>query len=104
VARREREEAEAAARDVTFADYADRWLERIATEPGKGGRLRKPATVMMYRGWVTNDLREPLGDILVREIDTAVVRDARARRDPVAAAARRGPQRHRGATRSTCSS
>ncbi|OCI30098.1 hypothetical protein [Oerskovia enterophila] len=39
------------------------------------GRLRKPATVMMYRGRVTNYLREPLGDTLVREIDTAVVRD-----------------------------
>ncbi|GII98217.1 hypothetical protein Slu03_05950 [Sediminihabitans luteus] len=75
VARCEREAAEAAARDVTFADYAERWLERIASEPGKGGRLRKPATVMMYRGRVNNYLRGPLGDTLVREVDTAVVRD-----------------------------
>ncbi|WP_418276399.1 tyrosine-type recombinase/integrase [Isoptericola jiangsuensis] len=73
-ARREREEAEAAARDITFAEYADRWLERIATEPGKGSKMRKPATVMMYRGRVNNYLRERLGDTLVREIDTDVVR------------------------------
>jgi len=72
--RREREEAAAAARDITFADYADRWLERIASEPGKGSKMRKPATVMMYRGRVNNYLRERLGDILVREINTAVVR------------------------------
>lgn len=74
-ARRRRDEAEAAAiRDVTFREYAEQWLERIRTEPGKGGRMRKPGTVLMYRGRIINYLIEPLGDRMVREIDTDVVR------------------------------
>lgn len=53
----------AAARDVTFREYAERWLERIATEPGKGGKLRRPGTVLAYRGRVRNYLMAPLGDM-----------------------------------------
>ena len=73
--RRRRAAAEAAAaRDVTFREYAERWLERIATEPGKGGKLRRPGTVLAYRGRVRNYLMAPLGDVKVREIDTERVR------------------------------
>lgn len=73
--RRRRAAAEvAAARDVTFREYAERWLERIATEPGKGGKLRRPGTVLAYRGRVRNYLLAPLGDMKVREIDTERVR------------------------------
>jgi integrase len=74
-ARRREQEAEAAAlRDITFREYVERWLERIESEPGRGGRMRKPGTVMMYRGRVVNYLLEPLGDTKVRDIDTEVVR------------------------------
>ena len=49
--RRRRAAADAAAaQDVTFREYAERWLARIATEPGKGGKLRRPGTVIAYRG------------------------------------------------------
>jgi hypothetical protein len=73
--RRRRAAAEAAAaRDVTFREYAERWLERIATEPGKGGKLRRPGTVIAYRGRVRNYLMAQLGDVKVREIDTQRVR------------------------------
>ena len=74
VRRREAEAAEAARRDVTFREYALAWLERVQHEPGKGGRPRRPGTVMVYRGRVHNYLLEPLGDVRVRDIDTAVVR------------------------------
>ncbi|MFP3715149.1 tyrosine-type recombinase/integrase [Puerhibacterium sp. TATVAM-FAB25] len=75
IARRCQEEAKVAAlRDVTFREYVERWLERIESEPGKGGRMRKPGTVLMYRGRVVNYLLEPLGDTRVRDIDTEVVR------------------------------
>lgn len=68
--RRRRAEVEAAAvRDVTFREYAEQWLERIEHEPGRNGRPRRPATVMNYRGRVRNYLMEPLGDVLVRDID-----------------------------------
>lgn len=74
-ARRRRAAAEAAAaRDVTFREYAERWLEHIATEPGKGGKLRRPGTALAYRGRVRNYLMTPLGDVKVREIDTERVR------------------------------
>jgi hypothetical protein len=60
--RRRRVAAEAAAaRDVTFREYTERWLERMATEPGKGGKLRRPGTVIAYRGRVRNYLMAPLG-------------------------------------------
>ncbi|WP_448072490.1 tyrosine-type recombinase/integrase [Georgenia yuyongxinii] len=75
-ARRQREEAEAAAiRDVTFREYAVQWLERAEREPGKGGRMRKPGTLMMYRGRVKNYLLEPLGDVKVRDIDAERLRN-----------------------------
>ncbi|GAB4083436.1 site-specific integrase [Myceligenerans cantabricum] len=73
--RRRRAEAEAAAlRDVTFRNYAEQWLQRIAHEPGKGGRRRRSGTVTSYRGRINNYLLEPLGDVKVRDIDTARVR------------------------------
>ncbi|MCF4121740.1 tyrosine-type recombinase/integrase [Antribacter sp. KLBMP9083] len=73
-ARRRRAEAESAAiRDVTFREYAEQWLVRIAHEPGKGGKPRRPATVLAYRGRVNNYLMEPLGDVRVRDIDTTRV-------------------------------
>jgi integrase len=74
VRRRRAAEEAAAARDVTFREYAERWLERIASEPGKGGKLRRPGTVLAYRGRVRNYLMAPLGDVKVREIDTGRVR------------------------------
>ncbi|MFH5823606.1 hypothetical protein [Georgenia sp. AZ-5] len=75
-ARRRRDEAEAAAmRDVTFREYSEQWLERVASEPGKGGRMRTPGTVMMYKGRVKSYLLEPLGDVKVRDIDAERVRD-----------------------------
>jgi hypothetical protein len=74
-ARRRRAEAEAAQlRDITFREYAERWLEGIQREPGKGGKPRRPGTVIGYRGRVNNYLLEPLGDLKVRDIDTEVVR------------------------------
>lgn len=76
--RREAEAAEAARRDVTFREYALAWLDRVQHEPGKGGRPRRPGTVMVYRGRVHNYLLEPLGDVRVRDIDTAVVRELTA--------------------------
>jgi integrase len=73
-ARRRRAEAEAAQlRDITFREYAERWLERIEREPGKGGKPRRPGTVIAYRGRVKNYLIQPLGDLRVRDIDTEVV-------------------------------
>ncbi|MEU2200570.1 site-specific integrase [Isoptericola sp. NPDC019482] len=72
--RREAEAAEAARRDVTFREYALAWLDRVQHEPGKGGRTRRPGTVMVYRGRVRNHLLGPLGDMRVRDIDSAVVR------------------------------
>lgn len=74
VRRREAEAAAAARRDITFREYALAWLERIQHEPGKGGRPRRPGTVMLYRGRVRNYLLEPLGDLRVRDVDTDVVR------------------------------
>lgn len=74
VRRREEEAAAAARRDITFREYALAWLERVQHEPGKGGRPRRPGTVMVYRGRVHNYLLEPLGDLRVRDIDTGVVR------------------------------
>lgn len=95
VRRRRAEAAAAAARDTTFREYAERWLERIRTEPGKGGRMRKPGTVLMYRGRITNYLIEPLGDRKVREIDTDVVRALT--RDLVAMPSRLRPEaKHNG--------
>ena len=76
--RREAEAAEAARRDVTFREYALAWLDRVQHEPGKGGRPRRPGTVMVYRGRVHNYLLEPLGDVRVRDIDTAVARELTA--------------------------
>lgn len=68
--RRRVEEASAALRDVTFREYAERWLERIEREPcKKTGRPRRPATVMSYRGRVHNHLMGILGDVRVRDID-----------------------------------
>ena len=74
VRRRRAAVEEEAARDITFREYVERWLERIASEPGKGGKLRRPGTVIAYRGRVHNYLMTPLGDVKVREIDTERVR------------------------------
>lgn len=77
--RRRAQAAEAELRQtITFAEYAERWLQRIQTEPGKGGRMRKPGTVMMYRGRVANYLLAPLGELPLRKIDTDVVRSLTA--------------------------
>ncbi|ACZ31367.1 integrase family protein [Xylanimonas cellulosilytica DSM 15894] len=74
VERRALEAEQAARRDITFEQFADQWLETIKAEPGKGGRRRKPGTVLAYKGRIHNYLVGPLGDLKVREIDTDVVR------------------------------
>lgn len=68
-ARRRREAAAEKTRSIGFAEYADRWIAMMRTEPQKNGKHRAIGTVRSYKGKVDGYLVPEFGDLPVREID-----------------------------------
>lgn len=81
--RRRFEDEEAKARVIGFADYAERWLEMIRTEPNRSGKRRAVGTVRAYKSKVTGYLIPEFGDTPIREIDKARIRQMTLRLDQI---------------------
>lgn len=84
LAARRRAEARAAhAVSIGFAEYAERWLERVRVEPNRSGRTRTRATIRSYRGKISGHLVPEFGDTPVRRIDEPRIRVMAARLDQI---------------------
>ncbi|MCH3973572.1 tyrosine-type recombinase/integrase [Bifidobacterium tibiigranuli] len=77
-------EAEAdKARSIGFAEYAERWIEMIRTQPGRGGKRRAAGTVVSYKGKIAGYLVPEFGDTPVRDIDVPRIRQMTERLDAI---------------------
>jgi integrase len=98
-AARRRAEADAeAAKSITFAEYAERWLRKVREEPNRSGKMRAPGTVRDYTGKVDGYLVPEFGDTPVREIDAERIRAMAARLDKIPSVLNRNAK-HNGITR-----
>src|SRR5690606_37537193 len=83
-AARLRAEAEAEqARSIGFAEYANRWIELIRTQPNRSGKKRALGTVRSYKSKVDGYLIPEFGDTPVRAIDEARIRVMSDRLDTI---------------------
>jgi len=83
-AARLRAEAEAEqARSIGFAEYANRWIELIRTQPNRSGKKRALGTVRSYKSKVDGYLIPEFGDTPVRAIDEARIRVMTNRLDTI---------------------
>ncbi len=83
-AARLRAEAEAEqARLIGFAEYANRWIEQIRTQPNRSGKKRALGTVRSYKSKVDGYLIPEFGDTPVRAIDEARIRVMTDRLDAI---------------------
>ncbi|WP_454859717.1 tyrosine-type recombinase/integrase [Promicromonospora soli] len=86
-AKRRRAEAAAdQAKVIGFRAYAERWLEKIRTEPGRSGRKRAAGTIRTYKGKIDGYLVPEFGDGLVREINDEMIRKLITRLDSIPSA------------------
>lgn len=83
-AARRRAEAEAEkARSIGFAEYAERWLALIRTEPKPGGKKRAIGTIRSYKGKIDGYLIPEFGDTPIREIGKERIRVMTDRLDSI---------------------
>ncbi len=82
-ARLRAEAAAEKARSIGFAEYAERWLEAVRTEPNRSGKMRTDGTVRSYQSKVTGYLVPEFGDLPIREIDQAWIRAMAERLDRI---------------------
>jgi integrase len=71
------------ARSIGFAEYSDRWITMMRTEPKKNGKHRALGTVRSYKGKVDGYLVPEFGDLAIREIDAGRIRALIARLDGI---------------------
>ncbi|GAT74050.1 integrase [Microbacterium sp. HM58-2] len=84
VAARLRVAAEAEkARTIGFAEYANRWLAAIRTQPNRSGKKRAIGTVRSYKSKVDGYLVPEFGNTPVRDIDQARIRMMTDRLDAI---------------------
>jgi len=82
----ERRRAEAAAeeaRSIGFAEYSERWIEKIRTERGRSGKPRAAGTIRTCKGKVTGYLVPEFERTPVREIDADRIRKLTERLDKI---------------------
>lgn len=84
MAARRRAEADAEKmRAIGFAEYAERWMTAIRTQPNRSGKKRAIGTVRSYKSKVDGYLVPEFGDTLVRDIDQARIRVMTDRLDTI---------------------
>lgn len=84
VAARRRAEAEAQkAQALGFAEYSERWMEMIRTQPNRSGKKRSEGTIRAYQGKVSGYLVPEFGDTPLREIDAARIKVMTDRLDSI---------------------
>lgn len=71
------------ARSISFAQYAERWIEMIPTQPGRGGKRRTAETGVPYKGKIGGYLVPEFGDTPVREVDVPRMRQMAERLDAI---------------------
>lgn len=71
------------ARSIGFAEYANRWIELIRTQPNRSGKKRALGTVRSYKSKVDGYLIPEFGDTPVRAIDEARIRVMTNRLDAI---------------------
>jgi integrase len=82
-ARRRAEAAAEKARSIGFAEYANRWIAMVRTEPKKNGKRRALGTVRSYQGKIDGYLVPEFGDLPIRELDIKRIRALTARLDSI---------------------
>jgi integrase len=86
-AKRRRAEAAAdQAKAIGFPAYAEKWLQKIRTEPGRSGRKRAAGTIRTYKSKIDGYLVPEFGDSLVREINDEAIRTLITRLDSIPSA------------------
>lgn len=81
--RRRAQAAAEKARSIDFAEYSDRWVTMIRTEPKKNGKQRAVGTVRSYKSKVDGYLVPEFGDLPLREIDAERIRQLMLRLDTI---------------------
>ncbi len=86
IAARHRVEAEAEqTRSMGFAEYSERWMQLIRTEPNSSGKMRAAGTVRSYQSKMTGYLVPEFGDTPLREIDVVRIQVMTDRLDQIPA-------------------
>lgn len=68
-----------------FAEYSERWMQLIRTEPSSSGKMRAAGTVRSYQSKMTGYLVPEFGDTPLREIDVARIQVMTDRLDQIPA-------------------
>src|SRR5699024_11047786 len=82
-ARLRAEAEEEQARSIGFAEYANRWIELIRTQPNRSGKKRALGTVRSYKSKVDGYLIPEFGETPVRAIDESRIRVMTDRLDAI---------------------